>query len=234
MRRLQLLCWLLLAVVLAFGQTPPAAPAAPAQPAESPQGKRVVYEGVVGFKGKPIGTTIMLELSESSAGGSDPASASITGWIQRNDFYAIDSGRADKDQIAFTSGGNQYAINLRTSRINYSGPDGNGNQRVEQMTRVTGRLYRLTEGLGEETHRISLQNEDGEREYLVEAPSIWKRAGPPIDRFEYERLKDVLGKNVSAWLARIGGTRYMAVLEEPEGLDLQKKPPKKEKEKKKK
>lgn len=227
MGRLLLLCWLVLPAVFAGAQTPSAAPGSSAQAAAAGPGKRTVYEGVVAWKGKPIGTTIMLEVSDHAAGDTGSEGGTVSGWIQRNDFYPIDSGRMDKDQIAFTSGGNQYAINLRTNRINYSGPDGSGNQRVEQMTRVTGRVYRLTEGLGEETHRITLQTEDGEREYLVEAPTIWKRAGLPIDRFE--RLEEVLGKTVSAWMARIGGTRYMAVLEEPEGMDLQKKVPKKKK-----
>ncbi len=206
-----------LLLALAF---PLAAPGTGA--ADSLPPKRIVYESVVALQGKTIGTTIMIEVG---------ANDSITGWIQRNDFFPIDSGRIEPDKITFTSSGNQYAINLRTSRINYSGPDGSGNQRVEKMTRVEGRVYRLEEEATEQ-RKITLQVDGLEKDYLISEPSVWKRAGPPIDRFG--RLEEVLGKNVVVWLARIGGTQYLALLEEPEGVDLQKKLPKKDKKEKKK
>lgn len=180
----------------------------------------MVYEGVVALEGKTIGTSILLDVADGA----------VTGWIQRNDFFPIDSGSMNADRIQFTSGGNQYTINLRTSRIGYAGPDGSGNQRVEKMTYVSGRVYRLTEEAMEE-HKVTLQTDDGEREYLIGRPAVWKRTGPPIDRFE--RLEELLGKTVGAWLARIGGTHYLAVVEEPEGMDLQKKVPKKDKKRKK-
>ncbi len=208
--------WLLLCLL---AQNPPAV-AAPAPAASPATGKRIVYEGVVALQGKTIGTTILLEFGENGA---------VSGWIQRNDFFPIDSGRADGDKIAFTSGGNQYSINLRTERISYSGPDGSGNQRVEKMTRVEGRVYRLMEEAVEE-RKVTLQVEGNEKDYLIEQPAVWKRAGPPIDRFS--RLEEVLGRTVSVWLARIGGTQYLAVLEEPQGVDLRKKLPKEKKEKK--
>ena len=201
----------------------PQNPAGGAPAASAPEvlpARRIVYESVVALQGKTIGTTIMLEVADNGAVG---------GWIQRNDFFPIDSGHVDPDKIAFTSGGNQYNVNLRTMRINYSGPDGRGNQRVEKMTYVQGRVYRLTEEAMEE-RKITLQVDGSEKDYLIGQPAVWKRAGPPIDRFG--RLEEVLGKTVGAWLARIAGTRYLAVLEEPEGMDLQKKAPKKEKEKK--
>lgn len=204
-------------------------PAAPAPAATAPAAaevpsvtKRMAFEGVVGFKGKPIGTTILLDID---------ADNKVTGWIQRNDFYPVDAGRAElPDKISFTSGGNEYVINLRTGRINYSGLDGNGNQRVEKMMRIEGRVYQVTEeALGE--RKIVLQMDGRQREYTVTQPAVWKRAGTPIDRFS--RIEEVLGKTIHVWMAPIGGTHYLAVIEEPEGVDLQKKAPKEKKEKKK-
>ena len=155
----------------------------------------------------------------------------MTGWIQRHDFFSIDSGHMETDRIVFTSSGNQYTINRRTNRISYSGPDGSGNRRVEEMTYVRGRVYRLTEPARGQLE-LTLQTDKGEKYYVVGALTVWKRAGPPIRRFR--RLEEVLGKTVVVWFSRMGGSYYLAVLEEPEGMDLQEKAPKKKKKKKKK
>ena len=184
--------------------------------------KRMAFESVVALQGKTIGTTILLDIAPDG---------SVGGWIQRNDFFPIDSGREEPERIKFTSGGNQYDINLRTMRVGYSGPDGSGNQRVERMARVEGRVYRLEEEATEE-RKVTLQIDGQEKDFLVGQPSVWKRSGPPIDRFS--RLEEVLGKTIVGWMARIGGRQYMAVFEEPEGVELLKKVPKEKKEKEKK
>lgn len=215
--------WVLFAALLAHaGQS-----GAPSSSAQLPP-QHLVYEGVVGLQGKTIGTNILLDVQDPGPG--DSGVRRVSGWIQRNDFFPIDSGQMNPERIEFTSGGNQYTINLRTGRINYSGRDGNGNQRVEKMSPVRGRVYKLTEETEDEQRRITLQTDDGEREYIIGSPAIWKRQGLPIDRFN--RLEELLGKTVDAWLARIGATKYVAVIEEPEGLDLQKKAPRKDKKKK--
>ena len=229
MKRQNCLWMLLPAVLLAAAQIALAAPVSPGQASAARAGQRIVYEGVVSLKGKTIGTTILLEASSNTGTSNADSGTTVTGWIQRHDFFSIESGRMDEDQIVFTSGGNHYTINQSTDRISYSGPDGSGNKRVEEMTYISGRVYRLTEAV-RGRREITLQKNQREKHYLVGAPSVWKRAGPPIDNFP--RLEEVLGKTVGAWLSRSGGTHYLAVLEEPEGMDLQKKRPQKKKKKK--
>ena len=225
MKRLNPLCVLFPPALLAAALMALVAPVSPGQTPAAGSGQHIVYEGIVSLKGKTIGTTILLE-SSTNAGTNAGSGTTVTGWIQRHDFFPIDSGHMDADRIVFTSGGNHYTINRRTNRISYSGLDGSGNRRVAEMTYISGRVYRVTEpaaGRGE----ITLETDRGEKAYLVGAPSVWKRAGPPIDNFP--RLEEVVGKTVGAWLAKSGGARYLAVLEEPEGMDLQKKRPKKKK-----
>ncbi len=228
MKRLNCLWILLPAVLLAAALMALAAPVSPGQTPAAGPGQHIVYEGIVSLEGKTIGTTILLE-SSSDAGTNAGSGTTVTGWIQRHDFFPIDSGHMDADRIVFTSGGNHYTINRRTNRISYSGPDGSGNRRVTEMIYTSGRVYRVTKPVRGQ-REITLETDRGEKEYLVGAPSVWKRAGPPIDNFP--RLEEVVGKTVGAWLAKSGGTRYLAVLEEPEGMDLQKKRPKKKKKKK--
>ena len=228
MKRLNPLFMLLAPALLAAAQMALAAHVSPGQTPAAGSGQHIVYEGIVSLKGKTIGTTILIEAS-SNAGANADSETTVTGWIQRHDFFPIDSGHIDADRIVFTSGGNHYTINRRTNRISYSGPDGSGNRRVAEMTYISGRVYRVTEPARGQ-REITLETDRGKKEYLVGAPSVWKRAGPPIDNFP--RLEEVVGKTVGAWLAKSGGTHYLAVLEEPEGMDLQKKRPKKKKKKK--
>ena len=220
--------WLLPAL-LAVAQLALAAPASQGQASAARAGQRIVYEGIVSLKGQTIGTTILLEASSNTGTSNADSGTTVTGWIQRHDFFPIDSGRMDENQIVFTSDGNHYTIKRHTNRIIYSGPDGSGNRRVEEMTLISGRAYRLTEAI-RGRHELTLQENQLEKHYLVGRPAVWKRTGPPIDRFP--RLEEVLGKTIRAWLAKSGGIYYVAVLEEPEGMDLQKKRPKKKKKKK--
>ena len=229
MKQLNPLRWLLPPALLAAAQMALAAPVSQGQASAARAGQRIVYEGVVSLKGKTIGTTILLEASSNTGTSNADSGTTVTGWIQRHDFFSIESGRMDEDQIVFTSGGNHYTIKRRTNRIIYSGPDGSGNKRVEEMTPISGRVYRVTEAV-RGRQEITLQKNQREKHYLAGRPAVWKRTGPPIDRFP--RLEEVVGKTIRAWLSRIGGAYYLAVLEEPEGMDLQKKPPKKKKKKK--
>lgn len=209
MKFLRLLFLFFLPVVV-IAQAP-----APAQPAAA--ARREVWEAVVGYQGKPIGTNILLEVNPSGA---------VRGGIERNDFYPIDSGQADSEHVKFTSGANNYDINLRTERVNYSGPDGSGNQRATRMKATQGMVYKIAEPMGDDDATVTLRNEDGDRSYQVGEPAIWKRNGPPIDRLEYERWKDILGKTTTLYISTFGSTRIVSVMEEPEGMDLVKHPPK--------
>ncbi len=199
---------LLLALLLALAQEPVAGP------------QRAVYEGVVNDRGKTIGTTILLEISGNS----------VRGWIQRNRFRPIDSGSASPSSITFTSDGNTYTLDLKNSRITYSGPDGSGDQRVVKMESTRGRVYRLTEE-SDCGRYMTLQTPDGEKEFTVERPpAVWKREGSPIE--EFSRLEEILGKTVTFWRVRTGGSYSIEVIEEPEGVNLLAKLPKEKKKKK--
>jgi len=220
MMHMKLLRLLFLVPVLALAQ----APTAPPSPATTATSHRQAWEGVVGFRGKVIGTSILLEIASDGA---------VNGWIQRNDFFPIDSGRADPEHIKFTSGGNSYDINLRTERITYTGPDGQGNQRVTKMSYVQGVVYRIAEPMLDLPATVTIRNEDGDRAYNIDEPAIWKRSEAPLDRLGYERWKDILGKTTGLYLSRLGGSRVVSIMEEPEGMDLLKRQPKAKKEPKK-
>ncbi len=220
--------WVLLFTATALMAQAPGSSGTASQ-ASASETKRVVYEAVVALQGKTIGTSILLEVGDKA--GSNGAKP-VTGWIQRNDFFPIDSGRATEDHVILTSGGNKYDINLRTMRITYSGPDGSGNQRVDKMSLVQGRVYKLTEEADEErTMTLQMSGDQyDQKEFLVGSPTVWKHNGPPIDRFS--RLEELLGKTTGFWLSKFGSARYVAIVEEPQGMDLQKKAPKEKKEKK--
>jgi hypothetical protein len=180
---------------------------------------RTVYEGVIHDRGKTIGTTILMEINAGK----------VSGWIQKHDFFPIDSGSADASSITFTSAGSTYKIDIKASRIQYGGPDGSGDQRLAKMESVRGRIYKLTEESDDQ--RIMTLQLPEEKEFVIERPAVWKRSGPPIRQFE--RLEELLGKTVTFWRVRTGGAYSIEVIEEPEGMDILAKLPK-EKDKKKK
>lgn len=182
--------------------------------------ERTAYEGVIHDRGKTIGTTILLEITEGK----------VSGWIQKHDYFPIDSGTADASTITFTAAGNTYKINRQASRIQYGGPDGSGDQRVARMDSVSGRIYKLKEGADDEPQVMTLQMPE-ERDFMIDRPTIWKRTGPPIRNFE--RFLELLGKTTTFWRIRYGGAMSIEVVEEPEGMDILAKLPK-EKDKKKK
>jgi hypothetical protein len=181
--------------------------------------ERAAFEGVIHDRGKTIGTTILLEITGGKVGG----------WIQKHDYFPIDGGDADASTITFTAAGNTYKINIRAGRIQYGGPDGSGDQRVNRMEPIRGRIYKLTEE-SDEGRTMTLQMPD-ERDFNIDRPAIWKRGGPPIRNFE--RLEELLGKTTTFWRVRYGGAWSIEVVEEPEGMDVLAKLPK-DKDKKKK
>jgi hypothetical protein len=203
MRTLAALCSLFLCGALAIAQ------------------ERTAYEAVIHDRGKTIGSTILLEIA---------ADGKVSGWIQKHDYFPIDSGTADTSTITFTAAGNTYKINRQASRIQYGGPDGSGDQRVTRMEPVKGRVYKLKEALEDDPQVMTLQMPE-EREFMIDHPTIWKHNGPPIRGFE--RYLELLGKTTTFWQVRYGGGLSIEIVEEPEGMDILAKLPK-EKDKKKK
>ena len=77
--------------------------------------ERRVYEGVASWRGKTIGTLILLEGNAESA----------RGWIRLNTYLPIDSGKLTKNGAEFRSGANTYTIDdiekdRKSTRLNSS------------------------------------------------------------------------------------------------------------------
>jgi hypothetical protein len=187
---------------------------------------RMVYEGVADLKLKPIGTLILLEINGSH----------VSGWIRLGKFVPIDGGTISEDSTEFRAGGNSYKLDEKKGRIAYSGPDGNGESRLIRLTPIAGHFDELTEGEGfsdSDSHLITMKVDARMRRFHEEGPSLWKREGPPFERFT--RMEEMLQRDITVWVAELsdfGGD--IEVVEEPEGLNIQLKLPKKAKEKKKK
>jgi len=181
--------------------------------------ERRVYEGVVSWKQATIGTVIMLDIHDNS----------ISGWMRIDKPVAVDSGSVTADGVEFRSAGNSYRIDERRGRIIYSGPQGDGDRYITGLTRFTGRLEELVEET-EKSPRIATIEVNGRRRDLrYGAPTLWKQSGPPFEKFE--RLEELLGKEVSIWAAEADlRSGRIVVIEEPEGMDIPLKPPKKPKE----
>src|SRR6266404_4429474 len=81
---------------------------------------RVAYEGVIHDRGKTIGTTILLDVSGTA----------VTGWIQKHEYFPIETGQVTENGYSFRAAGNTYQMNTRSGRITYGGPDGSGDQRL--------------------------------------------------------------------------------------------------------
>lgn len=180
--------------------------------------ERRAYQGVVSWKKATIGTVIMAEIRDGQ----------VRGWMLLEKPVAIDGGTVVADGIEFRSAGNAYRIDERRGRIVYSGPQGDGNRFVSRLTRLTGRLEELVEET-ERSPRTATVEVSGRRyELRYGAPALWKQTGPPFEKFE--RLEDVLGREVSVWVADANlrsGT--LVVVEEPPAMDIPLKAPKKDK-----
>lgn len=199
--------WLGLAVVLAstgsYGQ------------------ERRIYEGVVDLKRKTIGTVILL----------DAAGGTFKGWMRLDKFVPIEGGSASDNGAEFRAAGNRYEIDERKGKISYSGPDGEGSRFIQRLERLSGRF----EELSEESHFsgvniAALEVQGRRRDLRVGRPALWKRNGPPFENFA--RIEELLGKEIAVWIADANArTGRVVVVEEPEGMDIPLKAPKKPKEK---
>ena len=184
---------------------------------------RRVYEGVVDMKLKTIGTLILMEINANNVGG----------WIRLGKFVPIDGGTASEDTLEFRAAGNSYKIDEKREHISYSGPDGNGDSRVTRLTPVTGRFDELTEGEPfSDSNFVTMEVDARMKRFHEEDPSLWKRDGPPFEKFQ--RMEELLQRQMTVWVADLndlGGD--IEVVEEPEGMNIPLKLPKKPKEKKK-
>jgi len=197
--------------------------------AVAPAPTHAVFESVVNLKGgKEVGCTILLTFTSPAPG------SAITGWIEKHDFFPIDSGQVTESGFTFQATGNTYQINTRNKRFTYGGPDGAGDKLLTPMEAITGRVYKIREET-DEGRDLTLQTDHGDMTMLVSSdpePVLWKHSGPPIQKFHLERLEEILGKTTTAWRTREGGTYTIEVIEEPEGMDLPARLPKEPKKKK--
>ncbi|MBI1955827.1 MAG: hypothetical protein HYS38_05490, partial [Acidobacteria bacterium] len=122
-----------------------------------------------------------------------------------------------------------YSIDERRGRISYAGPDGEGNRYIAPLSRLTGQLEELTEGEQFSGSSIATMEVRGRRWSLdVGRPTLWKRQGPPFETFS--RPEELLQREISVWVAGAEQRRgKIVVIEEPEGMDIPLKPPKKPK-----
>ena len=179
------------------------------------------YEGVVGLKGKTIGTLILL----------DSSGASLQGWMRLDKFSPIESGKVSENGVEFSAAGNRYEIDERRGRITYSGPDGEGSRYIRRLERQTGRFEELGDDRGFSGVRIATVVVNGRPHNLrVGRPALWKQAEAPFESFE--RIDELLGKEITVWLADADTrTGRVVAVEEPAGMNIPLKKPKEEKKK---
>jgi hypothetical protein len=182
--------------------------------------ERRVYEGVASWRGKTIGTLILLEGNEESAHG----------WIRLNSYLPIESGKLTKNGAEFRAGGNNYSIDDVEKRMTYSGPEGEGRRLVTRLTRWTGTIHELLEATQEKPAVAKMEVSGRNRQMNYGAPALWKQQEPPFEKFS--RLEDVLSKEVSVWVADADlRNGRLVVIEEPQGMNIPLKAPKQEKKK---
>ena len=184
---------------------------------------RRAYGGVVEWKKKTIGTVILLDIDSNNG---------LKGWIRLGKFLQIDSGTVTKDFVEFRSGENQYKIDERKERITYSGPDGEGDRYVFHLAPVRGKFTELIEGdrFSGAGDRMTLDINGRLRKYTISAPAIWKNQGPPFEKFE--RMEEFLQRDITLWVTDSDSSTSAEVIEEPEGMNVPLKAPKRPKEKK--
>ncbi len=188
---------------------------------QSPSTTRRVYEGVVDMKQKTIGTVVLMDVKGNN----------VTGWMRLGKFVPIEGGTVTETSAEFRAAGNSYQIDERKGRIVYSGPDGSGDRLVTRLTPQTGVLQELAEGERFSGNDIATVDVDGRvRRFNSENPSLWKREGPPFESFR--RLEELLQRTITLWVSDPGEHGSIEVVEEPEGMNIPLKAPKKPKEKK--
>ena len=181
--------------------------------------ERRAYEGVVGLKGKTIGTLILL----------DSSGTSLQGWLRLDDFVPIESGSVLEHGVEFSAAGNHYEIDERRGRVSYSGTDGEGSRFVRRLEAQTGRFEELGDDRGFSAVKIATVRVLGRpRRFRMGRPALWKQAEAPFEAFE--RVEELLGKEITLWLADADNRSGRVVaIEEPAGMNIPLKKPKEEK-----
>ena len=180
--------------------------------------ERRVYEGVVSWKKDTIGTVILLDVDGNS----------LSGWIRLEKFVPIESGSVSETGVEFRANGNTYRIDERRGRNTYSGPDGEGDRLVKPLTRLEGSLRELVEETRFSGQIAVVEVAGRRRELHYRAPALWKRSGPPFESFP--RLEELIGREISVWVADADlRSGRIVVVEEPDGMDIPLKAPKKPK-----
>lgn len=206
--------------LLVFGIVVAATPAR-AQTEAGASPARRVYEGVVDWKQKTIGTLILMDVKGSS----------ISGWIRLEKFAPIESGSIGENAVEFRAAGNSYKIDERRGRIIYSGPDGSGDRIITRLQPITGEFQEMTEGERFTGVNVITLEVDGRlRRYNVAEPSLWKNEGPPFEKFE--RVDLLLQKQLTLWVSDPDRRSGVEIIEEPSGMNIPLKPPKPTKEEK--
>ncbi|MBF8305803.1 MAG: hypothetical protein HW398_991 [Acidobacteria bacterium] len=182
-----------------------------------------VYEGVVGLKQRTIGTLILL----------DQTGGTLQGWMRLSKFVPIEGGSVLPSGVEFRAGGNRYEIDERRARINYSGPDGEGSRFIQRLERFTGKFFEHTESRSFDGWNIAKIEVAGRlRDFRVGRPALWKHSEAPFETFE--RVTELLGKELVVWVAEADTrTGRVVGVEEPAGMNIPLKAPKKPKEEKK-
>jgi hypothetical protein len=193
---------------------------APADDAPAAALERRVYEGVASWRGKTIGTLILLEGNADSAHG----------WIRLNTYIPIESGKLSKGAAEFRAGGNTYSIDEIEKRMTYSGPEGEGRRLITPLVRWTGVIHELLEQTQTKPAEAKIEVAGRTRTMAYGTPSLWKQQGPPFEKFP--RLEELLSKEVSVWVADADlRNGRLVVIEEPAGMDIPLKAPKVDKKK---
>src|ERR1035438_6126530 len=156
--------WLLLLSLILLQAPAPATPS------------HAVFESVISMKGgKEIGTIILLSFPSPAPG------SAVTGWVQKHDFFPIDSGQVTETGFTFQAAGNTYQLNPRTRRLVYNGIDGSGDKLAKPLDAITGRVYKIREET-DEGRDMTLQTDHGDQTMLVDSeaePALWNRTGQP-------------------------------------------------------
>jgi hypothetical protein len=149
----------------------------------------------------------------------------VSGWLRLEKPVTIDGGSVVEDGIEFQSAGNTYRIDERRGRIIYSGSQGEGNRYITRLTRLTGRLEELLEETESSPRVAAIEVRGRRRELSYGTPTLWKNNAPPFEKFE--RLEDLLGKEISIWVADADlRSGRIVVIEEPQDMDIPLKAPK--------
>ena len=100
-----------------------------------------------------------------------------------------------------------------------------------RVERFTGKFDELAEARSFDGWRVATVEVAGRRrDFRVGRPALWKHSEAPFETFD--RVEELLGKEISVWVAEADTrTGRVVAVEEPPGMNIPLKAPKKPKEK---